>query len=117
MLKLILLSITQSLCLCGGQVLLKLGLARSGPFSWSWDFFRAQLTNWWYLACGISFGIATVLWLYLLKHYSFSIVYPLTCVSYVFGMIASILIFKETVSAWQWLGVFLIVTGCALILK
>lgn len=117
MLKLIILSLSQSLFLCGGQVLLKLGLAKSGPFSWTWSFFRSQLTNWWFLFCGISFGVATVLWLYLLKHYSFSIVYPLTCISYLFGMFAAMLIFKETVSALQWIGVLLIMTGCAFILK
>ncbi len=117
MLKLILLSLSQSLFLCGGQVLLKLGMAKSGPFSWTWGFFRSQLTNWWFLFCGISFGVATVLWLYMLKHYSFSIVYPLTCISYLFGMFAAILVFKEPVSALQWIGVLLIMTGCAFILK
>ncbi|MBR3743907.1 MAG: EamA family transporter [Bacteroidales bacterium] len=117
MLKLIILSLLQSLFLCGGQILLKLGLARSGPFSWTWSFFRSQLTNWWFLFCGIAFGLASVLWLYLLKHYSFSIVYPLTCISYLFGMFAAILVFKESVSALQWIGVLLIMTGCAFILK
>ena len=117
MLKLIILSLSQSLFLCGGQVMLKLGLAKSGPFSWTWGFFRSQLTNWWFLFCGISFGLATVLWLYLLKHYSFSIVYPLTCISYLFGMFAAILVFKESVSVLQWIGVLLIMTGCAFILK
>lgn len=117
MLKLIILSLSQSLFLCGGQVLLKLGLAKSGPFSWTWSFFRSQLTNWWFLFCGISFGVATVLWLYLLKHYSFSIVYPLTCISYLLGMFAAVLVFKESVSALQWIGVLLIMTGCAFILK
>ena len=97
--------------------MLKLGLAVSGPFSWTWKFFRAQLTNWWYLACGLSFGVATVLWLYILKHYPFSIAYPLSCLSYVFGMLAAILIFHEQVSWMQWLGVFLVMTGVILIAR
>ena len=59
--KLVILAVTQSAFLCGGQVLLKLGLAASGPFSWTWSFFKNQLTNWWFLFCGISFGVATVL--------------------------------------------------------
>lgn len=117
MLKLFLLSLLQSGFLCGGQVLLKLGLAASGPFSWTWRFFRAQLTNWWFLFCGISFGAATVLWLYILKHYPFGIAYPLTCLAYLFGILASIFVFKEAVSWTQWIGVFLIMTGCFLILK
>ena len=40
------LALLQSVFLAGGQVLLKLALAASGPFKWSWAFFRAQLTNW-----------------------------------------------------------------------
>lgn len=115
--KIVPLAILQSLFLCGGQVLLKLGLSVSGPFSWSWSFFRAQLTNWWYLGCGISFGLATVLWFYMLKNYPLSIVYPLTSISYIFGMLAAILIFHEHVNGAQWLGVVLIMAGSALMVK
>jgi undecaprenyl phosphate-alpha-L-ara4N flippase subunit ArnE len=32
--------------------------------------------------------------------------------SYVFGMIAAVLIFHETVPATRWLGVLLIMAGC-----
>ena len=35
--------------------------------------------------------------------------------SYVFGMLASILIFHESVGWMQWLGVFLVMTGVILI--
>lgn len=115
--KLIVIAVTQSAFLCGGQVLLKLGLAASGPFSWSWSFFKSQLTNWWFLFCGLSFGVATVLWLYILKHFPFSIAYPLSCLSYAFGMVAAILVFHEQVNWVQWLGVFLVMTGCVLIAR
>ena len=115
--KLIPLAILQSLFLCGGQVLLKIALSAAGPFSWTWNFFRAQLTNWWFLGCGIAFGVATVLWMFILKHYPFGIAYPLSCLSYLFGMFAAMLIFKESVSWEQWIGVFLIITGRVLITK
>ena len=117
MLKLIPLALIQSIFLSGGQVLLKLAMAKSGPFSWSWSFFRNQLTNWWFLGCGVSFGVATVLWLYILKHFPFSVAYPLSCLSYVFGVVAAMLIFKEHVVWTQWIGVMLIMAGCALIVK
>lgn len=115
--KIIPLAVIQSVFLAGGQVLLKLGLAASGPFHWSWSFFRAQLTNWWYLGCGIVFAIAGVLWLYMLKHFPLSIVYPLSSISYIFGMIAALLIFHEHVSWGQWIGVLLIMAGSALMVK
>ena len=113
--KIIPLSIIQSLFLCGGQVLLKIALTESGPFSWTWRFFKDQLTNWWFLGCGVSFGLATMLWMFILKHFPFSIAYPLSCMSYIFGMIAALIIFRESVSLQQWLGVFMIVIGCILI--
>ena len=110
-------AIVQSIFLAGGQVLLKLGLAASGPFSWSWSFIKTQLTNWWLLGRGISFGVATVLWMYILKHFPFSIAYPLSSISYIFGTIAAILIFHEHVSFSQWMGVLLIMAGSALMVR
>ena len=115
--RIIPIAIAQSIFLAGGQVLLKLGLAASGPFSWSWSFFKAQLTNWWFLGCGISFSVATVLWLYILKHFPFSMAYPMVSLSYVFGMIAAMLVFHEEVSLVKWAGVLLIMAGCYLIAK
>ena len=115
--KLIPLSVLQAVFLSGGQVLLKLALAAAGPFSNTWAFYRKQLTNWWFLGCGISFGIATVLWLYILKNYPFSIAYPLSCLSYLFGMFAALLIFHENIIWSQWLGVVLIMAGCALLVR
>lgn len=111
------LSIVQAAFLCGGQVLLKLALAKSGEFSWTWKFFAAQLTNWWFLGCGVAFAAATVLWLYILKNYPFGIAYPLSCLSYLFGLFAAMLVFREPVTASQWAGVLLIMAGCALIAK
>lgn len=115
--KLIPLSAVQAIFLCGGQVLLKLALNRMGEFSWTWKFFAAQLTNWWFLGCGIAFAVATVLWLYILRHYPFGIAYPLSCLSYLFGLFAALLVFREPVTASQWVGVLLIMAGCALIAK
>ena len=115
--KLIPEALVQSIFLSGGQVLLKLAMAHSPQFSWSWQYFRAQLTNWWFLGCGVSFGIATVLWLHILKNFPFSIAYPLSCLSYVFGVVAAMLIFHEQVAWNQWVGVLLIMAGCALIVK
>jgi len=115
--KLIPLALVQSVFLSGGQVLLKLALAKAGPFSWKWSFFASQLTNWWFPACGVSFGVATVLWLYILRHYPFSVAYPLSCMSYAIGVLAAMFVFHEQVSWVQWLGIVMIMGGCALIVK
>lgn len=115
--RLLLISIVQSLLLCGGQVLLKLALQRMGAFSWSWGFFARNLDNWWLLACGICYALSTVLWLYIVKHFPFSMAYPMISLSYVFGMLAAIVFFHEEVPLVRWAGVALIMLGCVLIAK
>ena len=115
--KIVPLALLQSFFLAGGQVMLKLAMAASGPFKWSWSFFRSQLTNWWFLGCGICYAAGTVLWMYILKKFPFSMAYPMISLSYVFGMLAAIFIFHESIPATRWIGVFLIMSGCVLIAR
>lgn len=114
---LFLLAIVQSLLLAGGQVLLKFGLARMLPFSWSLPFWKSVFVNWQFAACGLCYGAGSILWFYIVKHYPFSMAYPLVSLSYVFGMIAAIVFFHETVDLVKWLGVLLIMAGCYLIAR
>lgn len=111
------LAIVQSLLLAGGQVFLKLALGRMEPFSWSWEFWRSALTNWQFALCGLCYGACTLLWFYIIKHFPFSMAYPMVSLSYVLGMVAAIVVFREEVSPTQWLGVLLIMAGCYLIAK
>jgi undecaprenyl phosphate-alpha-L-ara4N flippase subunit ArnE len=43
--------------------------------------------------------------------------YPMISLSYVFGMLAAIFIFHESIPAARWIGVFLIMSGCVLIAR
>jgi len=115
--RLLLISIFQSLLLCSGQVLLKFALDRMGTFSWTWQFFARNLTNWHLLGCGICYAAATLVWMYMIKHFPFSMAYPMISLSYVFGMFAAILFFHEQIPAIRWIGVFLIMIGCIFIAK
>ncbi len=115
--KILTLSIAQSALLAGGQVFLKFALARMKPFGWTWSFFGSLLLNWQFAACGVLFLAASLLWLYMLKHYPLSIAYPLVSLSYAFGMVAAIVFFHETVTVTRWIGVGLIMIGCCLIAK
>lgn len=117
MIRLLILVAVQTLFLSGGQVLLKLAMAQLPSFSWTWSYFRQALTDWWLLACGVSFGVATVLWLYILRHFPFSQAYPLTALAYLFGMVAAIVVFGEQVPLVRWIGALLIVGGCMLVMK
>ena len=112
MLRLFLLVLVQSVLLCGGQIMMKLALKATGAVSWSWSFVQSQLTNWWWPGCGVSFTLAGVMWMYILKHYPFSQAYPLSSMAYVLGMIAAMLVFHEHIVWTQWVGIILIMAGC-----
>lgn len=111
------LALIQSILLAGAQVFLKFALARMKPFGWTRDFWCSLLVNWQFAACGLLFLAASLLWMYMLKNFPFSVAYPLVSLSYVFGMIAAIVFFHEDVSATRWIGVGLIMAGCCLIAR
>lgn len=109
------LSIVQALLLAGGQILTKIALQHMPKPSFTADFILSQLTNWWWLACGLCFGCAITLWAYILKHFPFSMAYPLSSMAYIFGMLAACFLFHEQVSLTAWIGVACILLGCYLI--
>lgn len=115
--RLLILAIAQSALLSAGQVMLKVALQRMGNFAWTREFWIALFTNWWFMGTGICMGAGSLLWMYILKKFPFSMAYPMVSLSYVFGMFAAIYFFDETVSLQRWIGVFLIVAGCCLIVK
>lgn len=115
---LLLLALLQSVLLCGGQVLLKISLQHMGAFGWTRDFWvNSIFLNWWWLGCGLCFLSAGLLWMYIVKNYPFSMAYPLTSLTYVFGMVAAMLVFHEPVNWMQWGGILLIMAGCYLVTR
>lgn len=115
--KLIPLAVSQSILLTGAQVFLKFALQRMPSFSWTREFWGTMLVNWQFAMSGILFGAASLLWMYIIKVFPFSVAYPMVSLSYVFGMFAAILFFHEQVSLMRWVGVMFIVLGCGLIVK
>lgn len=115
--KIIYYAIAQSFLLASGQVFLKFALVKMRPFGMNWDFFCSLLQNWQFAVCGLLFGGSSILWMYIIKTFPLSVAYPMISLSYVFGMLAAILFFHETVSATRWIGMFFIMVGCALIAK
>jgi drug/metabolite transporter (DMT)-like permease len=63
------------------------------------------------------YGLATVIWIYLLSKFPLSVLYPLQSLAYVFGMVVALLIFHEHISATRWIGVAVIIFGVYLISK
>ncbi len=116
-LKLLPVSLLQCMLLSGGQVLMKIGLTKAGDFSWTWAYFGRLFINWQFCSCGICYGVGSILWMYIIKNFPFSMAYPMVSLSYVFGMFAAIIFFHEQIPLTRWLGVFLIMSGCVLIAK
>lgn len=111
------LALLQSILLTCGQVLLKFALARMLPFSWTLSFWKSVFMNWQFAACGLCFGAGSLLWFYIIKNFPFSMAYPMASLSYVFGMIAAMLFFHESVDAVKWVGVLFIMLGCYFIAR
>ncbi|MBP5388138.1 MAG: EamA family transporter [Prevotella sp.] len=115
--RLLFFSVVQCILLVGGQVLLKFSMMRMPAFSWSKFFWLALLTNWQFALCGLFFGAASLLWMYIVKTFPFSMAYPMISLSYVFGMFAAMFFFHEDISLIRWMGVACIIVGCILIAK
>ena len=117
MLRLIILIVAQSVLLVAAQSFLKISVQLFGAFSWSWSFFKTVFTTWQFAASGVCALTAMITWMYALKHYPFSLAYPLLSVSYIIGLLAATLIFHETVPFTRWIGVVIIMVGVFFVAK
>lgn len=115
--KIITYAIAQSMLLVSGQVFLKIALKKMLPFGWDSKFWISVFLNWQFATCGILFAAASLLWMHIVRNFPLSTAYPMVSLSYVFGMMAAMLVFHEDVSINKWLGTILIVIGCFFIAK
>ena len=115
--RLITLAVVQSALLAGGQVFLKFALMRMLAFGWNRACWFSLLTNWQFALCGLLFGSSSILWMYIVKNFPLSNAYPMISLSYVFGMVAAIIFFDESVPVHKWVGAALIIAGCCIIAK
>lgn len=115
--QLLILSLIQSVMLAFGQLTLKLALERMPPFGWTVSFWADLLTNWWFMLCGVLFGGASLLWMYILKHYPLAMAYPMASMGYVVALVLAVIFLHESVTWSRWLGVALIMAGCVFVAK
>ena len=117
MLKLVLLVTIQSALLTASQVFLKMALNTFGKFQWSFAFFKTVFTNIPFALSGITIATASLIWVYVLKKFEFSLAYPMISISYVFGLLAAYFIFHEPIVWTRWLGVAVIIAGVVLVVQ
>lgn len=98
--------------LATGQMLWKIGISKIEEF----NIINIALNP--YIISGIVlYGLATLLWLYILGKAELSLVYPLQSITYVLGTLIAIFIFHENVSLLRWLGVVTIVAGAIFVAR
>jgi undecaprenyl phosphate-alpha-L-ara4N flippase subunit ArnE len=114
MFKLIISAIIQSAFLAAAQFFMKVGMDRVVDYSMSWTFFRSFL-NWQLVLAAMLYIIGMIIYMFMLKSYSLSVIYPLTSISYIFTMLLAMQFLGEKVPIAGWLGVLFIMLGVGFI--
>ena len=96
-----------------GQLLFKLGLDRIGAMTMA-NLLNVFLSPWVWAGL-ILYVVATLLWFAALSRADLSAIYPLQSLSYLVGLILSVLILHESVSPMRWVGTFVILIGVILV--
>lgn len=116
--KIIPFSVLQSLLLTIGQLLFKMALDRAAPYEGFSKLWGCLKHDWWiWHGSGITLICATFLWAYILRHFPFSIAYPLSCISFLFGIFAGALFFDEHLTVNKILGITVMLVGALILAK
>lgn len=105
-------------CLAGTQIFIKIGLNKISDLSISISLIGEIFSNIFFWLAGTQVVVASILWFYILSKYELSLAYPvLISISYIFVVLASVIIFKENISLVRWAGVLTIVLGIFLVTR
>jgi len=103
------------LLLVGGQWCWKLALQGKSMSSLG-DMLGLFLNPYFIGGVGM-YGIGTILYVLVLSRLPLSVAYPLQSLAYVLGMVLAWTVFKENISAMQWVGIAFIVCGAIFIAR
>jgi drug/metabolite transporter (DMT)-like permease len=100
-----------------GQLLMKHGMNQFGSFPMTQLAYKLfpMLLNPWVIAGLLSFACSSIFWLVILSRLNLSMVYPMVSLGYVIVAVASIFLFKESVTLVRWIGIIVICFGVFLI--
>lgn len=103
------------LLLVSGQMLWKVAVLNIEH--WNLNTITTLLLSPFFWGGAMLYVVATGLWLVVLSKLPLSVAYPSQSLSYVFGAMLAFLLFKETVTSIQWIGMMVIIFGVFLIAK
>lgn len=111
----LLLVLLNTLILVSGQFLWKYGMEKQADaFSSIFSIIRLFFTP--YIFTGLMmYGLATVLWLFILTKVPLSAAYPLQSLAYIIAVFGAFFIFGEAITFWKIAGVLFIMIGVSLI--
>lgn len=110
-----LLILLNTLILVSGQFLWKIGMTnRSVSFDSLGAIIRVMLSP--YIISGLFlYGMATVLWLFILTKVPLSVAYPIQSIAYIIAVFGAYFFFQEEITIWKVIGVILIMAGVSFI--
>ncbi|WP_157934047.1 SMR family transporter [Microvirga ossetica] len=95
--------------LAAGQVLFKLSAGRATLNKW--DFLLSPP----FIIALFTYGVATLLWVFTLKVWPLTIAYAAQAITIVIVITIGVVVFKESLSTVQYLGVGVIIFGLAIL--
>jgi len=110
-----LLILLNTLILVSGQFLWKIGMTnRTVSFDSLGAIIRVMLSP--YIISGLFlYGMATVLWLFILTKVPLSVAYPIQSIAYIIAVFGAYFFFQEEITLWKIIGVILIMAGVSFI--
>jgi drug/metabolite transporter (DMT)-like permease len=103
------------------QLLFKKGMVLAGDINFSLKnilfLIKYIITNPFLLSGIFLYGVSFILWLMVLSRLKLSMVYPITSLNFILVVAASYFIYNEQLTALQYGGIFLIITGIVLLAK
>lgn len=107
------LAVLNALLMALGQILWKMGMKNLVLNSFS-DIIRAAFTP--FVITGLFvYGMTMFLWLYILNRADLSQVYPIQSLAFVFVLIMSAVLFRETLTINRLIGVIIICLGAYIV--
>ncbi|MED0665964.1 EamA family transporter [Bacillus badius] len=106
--------LTNTLIMVSGQFLWKYGMQQPHSFQSFVSIVKMLLSP--YIFAGLSlYGVATVLWLFILTRVPLSVAYPVQSLAYVFTLFGAAFLFQEPITPAKIAGVLLIIAGVSVI--
>lgn len=93
-----------------GQTLWKMG-TKSLDFTLNFSNIIRIVINPYILSGIIVYGVATIIWIYLLSKSELSMIYPMQSLCYVLAALIGMFVFKELIPMTRWFGIGMIILG------